>query len=665
MMQTDGQLSPAEIEGLIEESAEDLYENAPCGYISTLPSGTIVRVNATFLSWIGYERHEVLHKKRFQDLLTIGGKIYYETHFSPLLQMQGFVNEIYLDLQSKSKQQLPVLLNMVQLKSDEGKPLLNRTTLFNISDRKKYEAELLLARKKAEAAAKAKAEFLSTVSHEIRTPLNAIIGISNLLSDTEPTGKQRKLIDTLRFSADNLLRLINDILDFSKIESGVVALQETDFNLRDLIYSILYSLNVKAEEKHLHLDAHLPQNLPEYVLADQIKIAQVLTNLVSNALKFTEAGSVALAISVTGQTEEHANLHFAITDTGIGIAPDQLKNIFEEFNQGASDTNIRFGGTGLGLAISRKLLQLYNSDIQVESEPGKGSTFSFGLQLKLGKAPAAEAGKLTGPATQQPADERNSLAGAKLLLAEDNEINVFVVTQFLDKWGVQYHLAENGQQALDMVQKDHYHLVLMDLQMPVLDGYQASAAIRQLPDEQCRSLPIIALSASTKFDLQERLEASQITDFIGKPFQPAQLHALIGHYSGLFKHRLATPAASATAAPMPHAPVNLQQYLDLTEGDPKAKQELFQMTIRNLEDFRKELLQAVNQKNEEQFRFQAHKVRMILQMLEATQALEAIQDTRELLAQTNPNPALLATAREAINETLELVIQELQNHLPA
>jgi PAS domain S-box-containing protein len=343
-------------ERLLEESAEDLYENAPCGYISTLPDGTIVKVNQTFLTWTGHQREDLLAGKRFRDLLTVACRIFHETHYAPLLRMQGFVHEMAIDVLCSDGRVLPAMINSVQRRDSAGKPLFNRTTIVNATDRRVYERELVLARRKAEQAAKAKADLLSMLSHEIRTPLNAVIGVTHLLDRTGASPQQAKYIRILKSSSESLLHLINDILDFSKIEAGKVALEESSFNLREALRGILSGFNGKAEEKRLALRLEMDERLPGYVVGDKVKIGQVITNLVSNAVKFTARGSVTVALQVADLSPEVVSLDVRVSDTGIGIAADRLAIIFEEFTQGSSDIRTRFGGTGLGLAISQKLL---------------------------------------------------------------------------------------------------------------------------------------------------------------------------------------------------------------------------------------------------------------------------------------------------------------------
>ena len=506
---------------LFEENIEDLYDNAPCGYLSSLPGGLIVKVNQTFLSWTGYRREDLVGRRRFQDLLTAGGRIFHETHYAPLLRMQGAVREIAVDVVCADGRRLPALINSVLKKDEEGTPLLVRTTVFNATDRKEYERELLRERQRAEQEARAKSDLISMISHEIRTPLNAIMGVGHLLGMTELTAQQQKFVRILRSSSESLLGLINDILDFSKIEAGKVALEERSVDLRQLVHEIADNLRVKAEEKGVALAVHVDERMPAGVLGDPIKIGQVLTNLLSNAIKFTPNGSVTATLQVRERIADAVAIDFQVADTGIGIAPDRLPHIFDEFTQANYDIGLKYGGTGLGLTICKKLVELYGSHIAVESELGRGTTFSFVLRLRTPEA-AAEAVIEEG--------ELGTLQGLKVLVADDNEVNVLVLSAFLREWGAELDVVTNGRHAVERIQGQHYDLVLMDLHMPELDGYAATRQIRSLPDPRYARLPIFAVSASTRMGHQHDLDSAGFTEFVGKPVSPDLLFAKISRH---------------------------------------------------------------------------------------------------------------------------------------
>ena len=409
--------------------------------------------------------------------------------------------------------------------------------IFDATQRKEYERELLRARTAAEAADRAKSEFISVISHEIRTPLNAIVGVAHLLGLTALTDAQKKYVRTLRSSSDSLLALINDILDFSKISSGKVKVEERPLDLRQLVHGIIVGMQVRVDEKGVALKLHFDPGIPARLLGDPVKISQVLTNLLGNAVKFTEKGFVALVVDLLrGQGDEVA-LRFEVRDTGIGIPADRLPHIFEDFTQASYDIGMKYGGSGLGLAICKKLVELHGGRIEVASEPGKGSVFAFELALKLGPEAAEET----------PADTSDTaLAGARLLVVDDNEVNVFVITGFLRNWGARFDVAESGQRAIDLVRERDYDAVLMDLRMPDLDGYQATRQIRSLDVPWAEGVPVIAVSASTRMGQGDAIAAAGFTDFIGKPVDP---EILLSRLQAIVARRRAAASAPRSGDP--------------------------------------------------------------------------------------------------------------------
>jgi PAS domain S-box-containing protein len=368
---------------VLEERLEDLYEHAPCGYLSTLPDGTIVRVNQTLLDWTGRSREELLSGTRFQSLLAVGSRMYYETHYAPLLQMQGFANAIAFEIVRADDRTLPVLVNSSQKRAGDGTPLFNRITLFDSTDRRRYERELLLARRKAEQVAKDKADLIAMLSHDIRNPLNALMGVVQLLERGELPEGQRRFVRLLKSSSEHMLTLLNQVLELSKAESSSFTLVETAFSLHDVVEHVMATFEVAARGKSLQLRASIDERVPRSVIGDPVAVRQVLTNLVGNAVKFTDAGAVDVTVRTVQLGTDAVTLDIAVTDTGIGIAPDVVDRIFNEFTQASYETTTRFGGSGLGLAITRKLLALYGSSVLVTSMPGEGSTFSFQLRLAL------------------------------------------------------------------------------------------------------------------------------------------------------------------------------------------------------------------------------------------------------------------------------------------
>ena len=384
-------------------------------------------------------------------------------------------------------------------------------------DRKRAEQNLIIAKQKAEEAARVKQQFLSTMSHEIRTPMNAVLGMTHLLIQADPQPDQMEYLNTLKFSGENLLVLINDILDFSKIESGMVFFEQADFNIKEIINGIKQSFLFRTEEKGIKFDINVDPELPDSIVGDPVRLNQVFTNLIGNAVKFTEKGSITVDLDLKQETTENVEIEFSVTDTGIGVPKNKLANIFESFTQAGTDITRKYGGTGLGLAITKKLIELQNSEIFVESRVGKGSKFYFSLNFPKSKIKPEHKPVETEESYKQ-------LEGSNILVADDNEINFIIAKKLLEKWGAKVDHAKNGNEAVDMIMKKDYDVVLMDLHMPELNGYEASKIIRTSENVKNKNIPIIALTASVMPDIQQKIKRVGITDYILKPLNPKELY---------------------------------------------------------------------------------------------------------------------------------------------
>jgi signal transduction histidine kinase/CheY-like chemotaxis protein len=382
----------------------------------------------------------------------------------------------------------------------------------------RFSVQLKNAADQAREGLRVKSEFLSTMSHEIRTPLNSVIGMAHLLQRNNPRKDQQESFEVLLFSANNLLSIVNNILDYNKIEAGKIHFEQIRIDVPAISKNILAGLKTLADEKRLKLLLNLDPGITNYLIGDPTRTAQVLNNLVHNGLKFTSQGSVTLTVKLQSLEPEYAVLHFAVSDTGIGIAADKKELIFERFTQADSSTSRRYGGTGLGLSISQKILQLQGTSLMIDSEPGKGSTFSFTQRFPLSDEKLAH----EKPAVKF-ADDQKSLKGVEILLVEDNPMNVLVAQTFLERSGASIDVAVNGQEAIEKFDKQRHQLILMDLDMPVLDGYQATRLLRK----QGETVPIIALTASLPYEVQYEVNQAGLSDIMVKPFNPDELHRVI------------------------------------------------------------------------------------------------------------------------------------------
>jgi PAS domain S-box-containing protein len=396
-----------------------------------------------------------------------------------------------------------------------------------ITEQKEVKEELI----RAEQATIAKANFLSTMSHEIRTPMNAVLGFTTILLQNARED-QIEHLKMIKYSGDNLLVLINDILDFSKIEAGKIDFEKVDFNIKELIYNIQGALLEIARNKGILLKVRFDDKLPEMVMGDSVRLGQILTNLASNAVKFTETGKVIISASLVSQSKESKsmNIVFEVNDTGIGIPKDKQEFIFESFTQASSETSRKYGGTGLGLAISKRLIELQGSSIQLDSELGKGSSFSFNLNFDNSTSYLVTNTYVDANVSKQPNVQKKMLKGLRILIVDDNKINVLLVKQFFKLWNIESDMAENGLIGVEKVKQNDYDLVLMDLQMPVMDGYEATRAIRILKGKKYQALPIIALTASAVGDVKAEVLKSGMNDYISKPFNPETLFNKINFY---------------------------------------------------------------------------------------------------------------------------------------
>lgn len=497
-----------------EQRFRQLAELLPEMVFEANAKGIITFANDYLLSLFELSEKEVINKLSISKLFESNSKLIVQNYLCHALSVPEF-HSIELIAQKTNALTFPVLTHILATQT-KGKVDKFMGILVDITERKEQELELVKAKELAEEASRAKEQFLSVMSHEIRTPMNAIIGTTNLLFQEDPLERQMGYLKALKFSAENLLVLLNDILDFSKIEAGKFQIHNTTFNLHEIAEGVFSTFETVARQKGITLELQFDKTIPQAIVGDPIRINQILANLISNSLKFTEKGTVTLKISSNRETKTHRLINFSVTDSGIGIPKDKVDDIFKEFSQVYSKKNHRYGGTGLGLTISKRLVELMGGNLELKTSIGQGSEFYFSLKLK-------KTSKKVELPEKQAVKNDVTITGYRILVAEDNEINAMIALKFLNTWGAIADLAINGQQAVAKVSNNTYDLVLMDLEMPIMNGYEATKAIRELSDKKKNSIPIVALTASAMIDVRSRIKDTGMDGFILKPFKPSDL----------------------------------------------------------------------------------------------------------------------------------------------
>jgi signal transduction histidine kinase/CheY-like chemotaxis protein len=378
---------------------------------------------------------------------------------------------------------------------------------------RKTELELLKAKKKAEVAANAKSRFLSNMSHELRTPLNGIIGVSNLLQQENYLPHQKQSLDILRYSSEHMMILINDILDYHKIEAGRLELDMRPINLMQFMNRIINQFAGQVQAKGLQFNTAVDIHLDNEMFTDDTRLNQILSNLLSNAIKFTETGSISLTAKQLYSTSEKATVQFVVKDTGIGIPEVKHSEIFRSFTQADIDTTRKYGGTGLGLTISKRLINMFNSELMLKSQEGKGSEFFFTVVLKINQVSRLYI-------EEDQSRQLTSLEGVRILIAEDNKVNMSIAKRFMTKWGIEVDEAVNGREAVERFRNGSYDLMLIDLEMPEMDGPSALREIRRFN----RDVPAMAFTAAVYDNMENDLMKKGFIDYIHKPFRPEVLH---------------------------------------------------------------------------------------------------------------------------------------------
>jgi PAS domain S-box-containing protein len=529
---------------------------------------------------------------------------------------QGTPHDVEVRLRRKDGTYDWVRIRGVAEPQREGQHRRMSGSIQVITEKKRTELALIEATNAAASANRAKSEFLANMSHEIRTPMNGVIGMTQLLADTRLSAAQREYVEMIRSSGETLLKLINDILDVSKVEAGRMDLESLDVDLRTTVSEAVATLGAQAAAKGLALKAGVGPDVPSAVRTDPTRLRQVLFNLVGNAIKFTSRGSITLDVSLESADDVRALVRFSVRDTGIGIPPDRLDRLFKSFSQVDSSTTRHFGGTGLGLSIVRQLADLMGGSVGVESELGRGSVFWFTAQFEL----ASDDHRVPNqqPRLNQPpaAVARQTFPGAHVLLVEDNTVNQKVAQRYLEKLGVSCDVARNGQEGIEAWHKGTYDLILMDCQMPVMDGFEATREIRR-QERHGKHVPIVALTANALASDRQNCLAAGMDEHLAKPLELARLEECLaqfvaGHGSGSGdepKREGTAPIVTAAAAPPGEAPVDLAALRDLVGDDTEFQRELIETFIASGDATLAQIVEALNANDLPTVRKSAHSLK--------------------------------------------------------
>ncbi|WP_210490477.1 hybrid sensor histidine kinase/response regulator [Rufibacter aurantiacus] len=542
------------------------------------------------------------------------------------------------------------------LKDTHGKPGGVIGVAYDITERILIEEELKKAKDEALSMARVKEQFLANMSHEIRTPMNGILGLSEVLAKTPMDENQREYLQGIHTSANNLMVIINDLLDFSKIEAGKITFEIIPFDLKQLIKQLLDVLEIRAKERKNALKLLIDQDIPAMVEGDPFRLSQILNNLLGNAIKFTEGGTVRLNVEVIAQEEDQLQLEFTVKDTGIGIPEEKLETIFEKFTQGSNDTTRKFGGTGLGLSIAKELVEAQGGQISVESTLNVGSTFRFVLPFR----------KVTGKpdqyarTSQLPSHNTQLLRHARILLAEDNAVNQMLVTKVLRDHEVEVTVVNNGREALDLLAQETFDLILMDMQMPELDGYEAMQYIREhLP--ACQEIPIIALTAHASEGEFKKCLAAGANSYISKPFKAEDL---LQEISGLLQAGGKEEEIDRSVDQAQEVRIDLSYLENFANGNVEFMRDILRLFIEQTPKLVQELTRAVSLSNWNETRTLAHKIKPSIALV-GIRELEDLNNTIEQFALNRTNteqiPALVQQMVLLVNRSVQQLKKELES----
>ncbi|MBU6121971.1 response regulator [Hymenobacter siberiensis] len=603
---------------LREAKYRTIIDNMQLGLVETDLEKRVLYANPNYCNFIGYTNEELLGNPLPSLLMPYGSLPHIEQQYQ--LREQGVSSSYEMPIVTKDGKTKWLFTGAAPLYDQEHAVMGTIGISLDITHMKQLEQNLREAKQQAEYSAKTKELFLANMSHEIRTPMNAILGMSQLLAKTPLATRQSNYLHAITTSAENLLVIINDILDLTKLDAGQMTIEQVGFNVTRLCAQVEKTLLYKAEEKGLALNTVIDSLVPDVVLGDPYRITQILLNLAGNAVKFTSKGAVTIECEVAGVESGAVWLAFTVRDTGIGIDPSYLKYIFQEFSQEDVSITRKFGGTGLGLSICRSLARLMGSEIVIESEKNQGTTIHFALALPIGTVDDLP------PRRSATSPNAQELRGKHILLVEDNEYNRLMAKTLLLNAHIKVTEAENGEFAIACVREQRFDLILMDVQMPVMDGFEAT---RYLREQMGQTTPIIALTASATSGEKEKCLAAGMDDYLTKPFYEDELLQLVYDWVLRPPGRPLPPAAPPKVAPVPQRQLyDLRLLESMGQGDQKFIASMLQTFISSTGTALRDLHAALAVGNLASLQAAAHKMCPSLRHLHIQPAIE-LMDTIE------------------------------------
>lgn len=595
-----------------EEKYRGLIENMQLGLLEVDVHHTIVKAYPSFCEMTGYTAEELIGKNAIETFLPPDQK---DTITSQDKLRQKGQQSIYeTQLIKKNGDPIWVLISGAPFLNDQGELIGSMGIHYDITYRKRLEEELRNSKMQTEKLRDSEKQFLANMSHEIRNPINAIVGITNLLYDTKLDSKQQDLLEKIKYSADILQGLIAGVLDFAKIESGTLELAEKTLDLASMIQSLVEISQFKCQDKNVRFITDIDSTLNMHVHADPTVINQIFLNLINNAIKFTSSGYIFVSGEVIEQQVDKIHFSFSIKDTGIGIPADRIDLIFDNFQQADKETKLKYGGTGLGLTIVRRLVETYGGHITAKSEIGNGSEFIFDLWLQ-------KSATLEEPVKY----DVKSVLGKHMLIVEDNKINQQYLSGLLQNWEITFDIANNGSEAVELVQLRTYDMILMDIRMPVMDGYEATIRIRSGTESLNQSTPIVALTASALVDEKERALAAGMNFHLTKPFSPAQLAAVFKKFD-IVEINISQPSKQFRFNPA----LDVAYLQQLYDDDLERAQIIFEIFVEHIKAELVSLESSYSAQNWAVFSSQAHKLKPNFFMIGASELGELMREFEKL-----------------------------------